>query len=49
MRNFRGNIAYASGDNLGSQQMGGFKEGAQAHRRCRDCMTTAEDLISNVF
>jgi hypothetical protein len=49
MRNFRGTIAYASGDNLGSQQMGGFKEGAQAHRRCRDCMTTVEDLISKVF
>jgi exonuclease VII small subunit len=29
--------------------MGGFKEGAQAYRRCRECMATLEDLISKVF
>ena len=48
IRKFRGTIAYISGDNLGSQQIGGFKEGSQAYRKCRECMATADELQSHV-
>jgi hypothetical protein len=37
---FRGTIAFFCGDNLGSQFIGGFKEGSRAHRVCRECMDT---------
>jgi hypothetical protein len=37
---FRGTIAFFCGDNLGSQFIGGFKEGSRAHRVCRECMGT---------
>ena len=33
-----------SGDNLGSQLIGGFKEGPGAHLKCRHCMGTAEEI-----
>ena len=46
---FRGTIAYFSGDNLGSQLIGGFKQGAQSHRQCRVCMATAEELNEHVL
>ncbi|KAG1704000.1 Protein disulfide-isomerase A4 [Nymphon striatum] len=43
-RTFRGSIAYCSGDNLGSQLLGGFKQGSQSHRRCRVCMGDPDTL-----
>lgn len=43
-RTFRGTIAFASGDNLGSQELGGFKVGPGANLRCRECMGCAEDI-----
>ena len=45
---FRGTIGYCSGDNLGSQALGGFKEGSRAHRPCRDCMGNTEEIKINV-
>ena len=39
-----GTIAFLSGDNLGSQLVGGFKEGAGARLKCRHCMGTATDI-----
>ena len=44
----QGTIIYCSGDNLGSQLVGGFKEGAAAHRKCRECMGTLQEIISQV-
>ena len=44
IRKFRGTITYISGDNLGSQQIGGFKEGSQAYRKCRECIATADEI-----
>ena len=44
----KGTIAYSSGDNLGSQLLGGFKEGSQAHRKCRECMGLAEKIQTMV-
>ncbi|XP_028417218.1 uncharacterized protein LOC114543833 [Dendronephthya gigantea] len=43
-RSFRGSIGYISGDNLGSQLLGGFKEGSQAYRKCRECMGIDEQI-----
>ena len=37
-RSFQGTVAFFCGDNLGSQFIGGFKEGSQSHRPCRECM-----------
>ena len=48
IRKFRGTIAYISGDNLDLQQIGGFKEGSQAYRKCRACMATSDGLQSHV-
>ena len=48
MRNFRGTIAYVSGDNLGSSLVGGFKESASAHRKCRQCLGSEEEVKSKV-
>ena len=47
-RNFRGTIAYVSGDNLGSQYMGGFKQGSKSHRKCRVCMGNGAEITTNV-
>ena len=47
--NFRGTIAYVSGDNLGSNDIGGFKESSSAHRKCRQCMGTSEDCRCKVI
>ena len=47
-RIFRGTIAYSSGDNLGSQLLGGFKEGSQARRKCKECMGLAEKIQTKV-
>lgn len=48
-RCFQGTIAFFSGDNLGSQFIGGFKEGSQAHRKCRECMGGTDDIQTNVI
>lgn len=47
-RYFAGTIAYVSGDNLGSQQVGGFKHGSQSHRKCRVCMGSATEICQCV-
>lgn len=47
-RYFRGTIAYFSGDNLGSQFIGGFKQGSQAHRKCRVCMADNAQIQTKV-
>jgi hypothetical protein len=39
---------HSSGDNLGSQLLGGFKEGSQAHRKCRECMGLAEKIQTKI-
>ena len=44
----RGTIATFAGDNLGSQLMGGFKEGGTALRPCRVCMATSHDIREKV-
>ena len=38
-----------SGDNLGSQLIGGFKEGSGAHLKCRHCMGTTEEIKRKVL
>ena len=47
-RAFRETISYVSGDNVGSKFMGVFKEGSQAHRKCRECMGISEDICTHV-
>lgn len=47
-RSLAGTIAFVSGDNLGSQLIGGFKEGAGAHLKCRHCMGGCNALTSKV-
>lgn len=44
----RGTIAFISGDNLGSQLIGGFKEGAGARLKCRHCMGSTPDIRTKV-
>ncbi|XP_028416938.1 uncharacterized protein LOC114541149 [Dendronephthya gigantea] len=41
---FAGTIAFVSGDNLGSQELGGFKVGPGSHLKCRDCLGKTEDI-----
>jgi hypothetical protein len=45
---FRGTIAVVSADNLASCALGGFKEGSTAHRGCRHCMATPDEISSKV-
>lgn len=47
-RTFHGTIAYGSADNLGAQALGGFKESCSAHRPCRYCLGTNEEIRSKV-
>ena len=47
-RHFRGTLAYVSADNLGAQFIGGFKQGSQSHRKCRECMATDDQIQSMV-
>ncbi|XP_044173356.1 uncharacterized protein LOC122957349 [Acropora millepora] len=44
LRTFRGSVAFCSGDNLGSQLLGGYKQGSQSYRKCRECMGNSEEL-----
>jgi hypothetical protein len=48
VQRFRGTIAYASGDNPGSQSLGGFKEGCSAHCMCRHCLGVQAEIKSKV-
>jgi hypothetical protein len=43
-----GTIVFVSGDNLGAQLVGGFKESASANLRCRHCMGTVDEVTSKV-
>ena len=47
-RSFTGTITFVSGDNLGSQLIGGFKEGPGAHLKCRHCMGNTHDIKTMV-
>jgi hypothetical protein len=43
-RTFRRSIAFISGDNLGLQELGGFKVGPGANCNCRECMGLADEI-----
>ena len=45
---YRGQLLFFCGDNLGSQFIGGFKEGSQAHRPCRECMGDKNQIKTHV-
>lgn len=47
-KSIRGTIAYFSADNLGAQYVGGYKQGSQAHRKCRECMARNEEIQTKV-
>ena len=47
-RKFAGTIGYISGDNLGSQYLGGFKQGSQSYRKCRVCMGNGTEITECV-
>ena len=38
-----------SGDNLGSQEIGGFKIGPAANLKCRECLGLSADLSTKVM
>lgn len=40
----KGTIAVCSADNLGSQELGGFKLGGASFRVCRHCLGTESDI-----
>ncbi|KAK6188852.1 hypothetical protein SNE40_004945 [Patella caerulea] len=44
-----GTVAFVSGDNLGSHQIGGFTEsfGSNVHKICRFCMASPEQIQTN--
>ena len=48
MKYFAGTAARVSGDNLGSQYLGGFKQGGQSHRKCRVCMGDGSKITEYV-
>lgn len=43
-----GTLTIATADNLASQQLGGYKGLASAHRKCRFCMAVMSDMVSKV-
>ena len=45
---FRGTITLVTGDNLGSQYIGGYKQLASALRKCRYCMAISNDMKQKV-
>ena len=49
LKPFRGRIAYVSSDNLGSEEVGGFKIGPAANLKCRECMGLSHDLETKVL
>ena len=48
-RSFAGTIAYISGDNLASQELGGFKVGPGSHLKCRDCQGDSDEIKTKVY
>ena len=44
-----GTLIAVSGDNIGSQLLGGFKQLASAMRQCRWCMATKDDVNTKVY
>ena len=49
---FRGTLTLASGDNLASHYLGGFKSPSGAFRKCRQCMGTEDEIktkVSNII
>ena len=48
-RSFAGTIAYISGDNLASQELGGFKVGPGSHLKCRDCLGDSDEIKTKVY
>jgi hypothetical protein len=46
---FQGTVTYFSGDNLGSQLIGGFKEGSGANLKCRHCMGNSDAVKTMVI
>uniref|UniRef100_A0A1X7TY99 Uncharacterized protein n=2 Tax=Amphimedon queenslandica TaxID=400682 RepID=A0A1X7TY99_AMPQE len=40
----RGTVVIASGDNLGSTYIGGYKAPSSAFRKCQHCIATADDM-----
>ena len=47
--NFKGTISLASGDNLSSHLLGGFKSPSSALRICRHCMATSDEAQTKVI
>ena len=43
-----GTVSIASGDNLGSTYIGGFKAPSGSFRKCRHCMATSDDMKTEV-
>ena len=48
-KSFTGTIAFVSGDNLASQEIGGFKIGSSSALKCRVCMENANDVATKVM
>ena len=48
-KSLRGTISFVSGDNLASQEIGGFKIGSCSALKCRVCMGDANDVASKVI
>lgn len=46
--NIRGTVTLASGDNLGSCYIGGYKAPSGAFHKCRHCMATSSDMSNKV-
>ena len=44
-----GALIAVSGDNIGSQLLGEFKQLASAMRQCRWCMATKDDVNTKVY
>ena len=45
---FSGTVAFISGDNLASQEIGGFKVGSASALKCRVCMGNANEVTTEV-
>ncbi|XP_057336559.1 uncharacterized protein LOC130675088 [Microplitis mediator] len=43
-KNYKGSLLFFSGDTPASALMGGFKESVSAHRPCRTCMFTKDEI-----
>ena len=48
-RSFAGTIAFVSGDNLASQELGGFKVGPGSHLKCRECLGATQVIKTKVY